>query len=285
LISIDSADYQLIRTAAGVLRNPPDRHQASDALLKALARLTAEGKDTSREVRLEILDRLKEMAAADPGATNPLYVVAKTFEGYLKDFDPLIASAAADILGLMDNGKRPTPKPTRRPQELDEKLLRTPRAQTLHLDVDAIITLGNPGDTLEIVFLPQEAPLTAAHFQSLILKGYYDNQKIYKVVPSNFFATGSPQANEFSGQPRFLRNEVGSERHTLGAIAMLTHGLDTGNAQFFIDLGRHPEWDDDYTVVARVLRCYKGFVEQPRVNCLGDVLEGTKLTRIDIVKH
>lgn len=271
LLAIESTDYQLIRTAAAVLRSPPDRQQASAALLKALARLTAEGKDTSREVRLEIFDRLKEMITADPGATNPLYVAAKTVESYLRDFDPLIASAAADVLGVMDNGKRPMPHPTRRPIEVDSTLPNALRS------VLGTLAFGNPGDELQMIVFPREAPLSLARFRNIPT----ESQRIYRIVPLSFFAVG-PQGNEFSADARFLRDEIGSEPHEFGSIGMLTHGRDTGNGQFFIDLLRHPEWDDDFTVVGRVTGCTKGYIDVTLVNCLSELLEGTKITKIDV---
>ena len=64
---------------------------------------------------------------------------------------------------------------------------------------------------------------------------------------------GSPGANEYMGDARFLRDEIGLERHTRGAVGLSTRGRDTGDAQIFIDLVDQPRLNYEYTVFARVL--------------------------------
>jgi cyclophilin family peptidyl-prolyl cis-trans isomerase/HEAT repeat protein len=275
-LALEDSDLMLVRTAAAILRAAPDRQRLSYALLRTLARLTLEKKDTSRETRAEIFARLKEIASFDPGGTNPLYGEQKTLQNYLTDFDPVIAAAAADTLGILDNGKRPLPHPSHRSlQQPDEQELQ-------NLPHTAIITLGKPGDTLTWSLLFAEAPISVARFVSLARTGYYDGQMFYRLVPLSFLAAGSPGANEFSGDARFLRDEVGSIKHDLGTVSMTNHGRDTGNAQFFVDLARNPEWDDEYTVFAQVSGCTRGFLDVPLVNCLSSLLEGTRITKVDV---
>jgi len=275
-LALDSSDLMLVRTAAAILRAAPDRQELSYALLRALARLTSQQKDTSRETRVEIFDRLKEIARFDPSGSNPLYGNQKTLQTYLSDFDPVIAAAAADTLAILDNGKRPIPHANPKP-------LQQPTEQELqNLPHTAIITLGKPGDTLIWSLLITEAPISIARFVSLARRGYYDGQMFYRLVPLSFLAGGSPGANEFSGDARFLRDELGSIKHDLGTVSMTNHGRHTGNAQFFIDLVRNPEWDDEYTVFAQVTGCTRGFIDVPLANCLSDLLEGTKITKIDV---
>jgi len=283
LIALDSDDYQLIRTAAAILRNAPNRDVVLPALLTTLTHVTEEGADTSRDVRLEIFETLKSIWLAEPTGTNPLLVEIKTLEGYLKDYDPAVASAAADVLGMMNNGKRPAPQPTWRAPEQDAvrgvRGAAPPDLTKAHI---AILTLADPGDTLEVSFFTRDAPLSVTRFIRLAGEGYYNSQTVYRSVPMSFLAGGSPHANEFSGDKRFLRDEIGSREHDLAMIGMLTHGRDTGNAQFFIDLGRLREWDDDYTVMGQVMKCYKGFILTEPVNFLNELLEGTKITSIEI---
>ena len=57
--------------------------------ITALGRITKEHKDTSRDPRMAILNRLQAYGDASQ---------AVNLEGYLKDFDPAIAQKAAEIL-------------------------------------------------------------------------------------------------------------------------------------------------------------------------------------------
>ena len=82
-------DYQLIITAARALEDKSHAPKATAALLTALARITKEHKDTSRDPRMAILNRLQSYGDASQ---------AVNIEGYLKDFDPAIARKAAEIL-------------------------------------------------------------------------------------------------------------------------------------------------------------------------------------------
>ena len=62
--ALSRRDYQLVMTAAGALEKSPKRDEAIAALRSALARITAEGRDTSIDARTAILARLREFGAA-----------------------------------------------------------------------------------------------------------------------------------------------------------------------------------------------------------------------------
>ena len=73
---------------ASLLRGSPDR-RAPTILLSTLARLTAEDRDTSRDARVAILQRLKELGSRrNAGVLRP----------YLEDPDPRVAATAAEAL-------------------------------------------------------------------------------------------------------------------------------------------------------------------------------------------
>ena len=63
--------------------------KATTPLVTALGRITTEHKDTSRDPRMAILNRLQALRRR---------VAGRHLEGYLKDFDPAIAQKAAEIL-------------------------------------------------------------------------------------------------------------------------------------------------------------------------------------------
>jgi cyclophilin family peptidyl-prolyl cis-trans isomerase len=50
-----------------------------------------------------------------------------------------------------------------------------------------------------------------------------------------------------------MRDEIGTEPHTRGAVGISARGRDTGNGQFFIDLVDIPYFDHHHTVFARVI--------------------------------
>ena len=96
-----------------------------------------------------------------------------------------------------------------------------------------------------------DAPLTVARFVKLANAHYYDNLTFHRLVPL-FVAQGlSPGANEYTGDARYMRDELGLAHHARGAVGISTRGRDTGDAQF-LDLIAQPRLDHDYTVFAQV---------------------------------
>ena len=273
VIALESSDLQLVRTGAEALRNAASA-EAVTGIAKALIRLTAEGKDTSRETRLELFERLKEQSRSDAQGHRPAAYWRSDIEKLLKDFDPEIASAAADTLGILD-GTRPTPRPTRRsPQQpTPDELARLPRAVK--------VVFNTPGDEIDLALRTTEAPLTVARFLSLARAGFYDNSVFYRLMPLNVLVGGSPGGHQFDGDARFLRDEISLLRHTEGMVGMMTHGRDTGNGQFFINLADGPTWNYDYTVFAMVTGGRKGFVPIGGIPVLTSLLDGTRISRIE----
>ena len=229
--ALESSDHQLVREAATVIPESANRERAVPALLRALDRLTNDGKDNSRDARLAIVTRLQKLQA---GAN---------LSAYLSDFDPAIAAAAAAAIEVSGQ-PRPTPHPARRAsQQPTEAALRA-------LPKHATITMGD-GGVMELDLLVDQAPLTVARFVALARAGYYDGLTFHRVEPLFVILGGSPGASEYVGDARFMRDEVGA-RHIRGAVGISTRGRDTGDAQMFIDLVDQPRLNDNYTVFAQV---------------------------------
>ncbi len=118
LEALESPDYQLVLTAATLLKKARLGPLASaglgdvgvSTLLAALKRLTGDDSDTSRDPRIEILARLGEWG--EPADET----LRLTLRPYLKDVDPIVAAAVADVIGVL-SGTRPAPEPPRRPIE------------------------------------------------------------------------------------------------------------------------------------------------------------------------
>jgi cyclophilin family peptidyl-prolyl cis-trans isomerase len=253
-------DHQLVRTAALALRGvlESDRNQAVNGLFTALQRLTEGRKDTSRDPRLAILERLGEILPVERTAE---------LRPYREDFDPKVRDAATNALAKVTQTK-PEDLTSgikhRYPYQPVEEMARLPKA--------AVITMEG-GGTIHLEMLLNEAPVTVARFSELARAGYYDGLTFHRVVPNFVIQGGSPGANEYAGASRYMRDEVGLESHTRGAVGISTRGPDTGDAQIFIDLADVPRLDHAYTVFARVVS---------GLDVVERILEGAKIQSIAV---
>ncbi|TAK17146.1 MAG: M28 family peptidase, partial [Acidobacteria bacterium] len=234
--ALTSREPQLVREAARRLAGAPHSDETAIALLESLKRLTDEGKDTSRDPRLAIIERLQEQAPAG---------MLALIQPYLRDFDPEIAAATSKLLGALVPGATFRAEPQ----------LRQPKQATLG-EVQALpkraVLIMSDGGRIELELLVDEAPMAVARFVELARKGYYDGLTFHRVVSNFVIQGGSPDANEYSGDVRFMRDELGRVPHLRGAVGISTRGRDTGDAQIFIDLLDLPRLDHDYTVFANV---------------------------------
>ena len=83
---------------------------------------------------------------------------------------------------------------------------------------------------------------------------------------------GSPGANEYAGEPFYMRDEVGL--HLRGTVGISTRGRDTGDAQIFINIVDSPRLDHAYTVFGSVI---------DGMNVVDSVLEGDVIQRVELV--
>jgi cyclophilin family peptidyl-prolyl cis-trans isomerase/HEAT repeat protein len=234
--ALRSTEPQLVREAARRLKGAPHTNATADALLESLKRLSAQGNDTSRDARLAIIDRLTEQAPVQ--RTGVL-------QGYLRDFDPEIATATRKLLTTLVPGTEFIADPqTRRPQQAEMNALPS-------LPSRATLVMAD-GSRVELDLLVDAAPMSVARFVQLARAGHYDGLTFHRVVANFVVQGGSPDANEYSGDARFMRDELGREPHLRGSVGISTRGRDTGDGQIFIDLVDLPRLDHDYTVFARV---------------------------------
>ncbi|HQZ38890.1 MAG TPA: peptidylprolyl isomerase [Vicinamibacterales bacterium] len=256
LAALASDDHRLVLTATHGLTGPDVTPRAVPALLAALVRLTAQGKDTSRDPRMAILDRLQAL-----GSRN----LARALDAYLTDFDPAVAAKAADILSAWDGSPRtPAPRPMRAPaptlaaiEELRDRRLRVTVAGRGSFDV-----------ALDVDF----APLSSARIAGRAGEGYYNGLTFHRVAPNFVIQGGSPGANEYAGDVRFMRDEVGLHRR--GTVGISTRGRDTGDAQIFVNLVDSPRLDHQYTVFGTVVA---------GMEVVDGILEGDVIERVELV--
>lgn len=247
-------DHQLLRTAAIALKDATPSKELLATLVSALERVTAEKKDTSRDTRLALIERLRALGGRDQ------YSV---FERLLRDFDPKIATAAAAACSAI-SGKVIAADPQFRSRppvptdvEMNERLA-------------ARIEIDN-GRSFDIFFDKTQAPLAYARFVRLARAHYYDGLTFHRVVGNFVVQGGGPGDNEYAGETRFWRDELGGS-NVRGTVGISTRGRDTGDGQFYINLVDNPSLDFEYSVFGRA-----------DMSVVDTIVEGTKILRINFV--
>jgi cyclophilin family peptidyl-prolyl cis-trans isomerase/HEAT repeat protein len=237
LAALGRSDYQLLRTAARELAGLPATPAAIEALLGALSRVTAQRRETSRDTRLALLERLREFGSAAHGERlRPL----------LRDFDARVAAAAALMLTEWSG------QPTRaEPEPLPREPLPQPSELKLVGENELVLAMES-GKELRIGLDPITAPMTSVRLLRLVNRNYFDGLTFHRVVANFVVQGGSPGANEYMGDGPYLRDEISSLSHSRGTVGLSTRGRDTGDAQFFINLVNNPRLDFDYTIFGRV---------------------------------
>lgn len=254
--ALRAADFQLVLSAATALAGSPSRAEAAAALGAAFTRVTALRSETSRDPRLALLVRLRELGTpADSAVLLPA----------LEDFDSVVADSAAAILHAWTGRARrtaPRPLPTDPISLRESEMLRGGRLRFIMAT----------GESFEVELLVDSAPRSVARIVGLARQGYYDGLTFHRVAPNFVVQGGSPGANEYAGIPRFMPDELGETTHARGTLGVSTRGRDTGDAQLFINLVDNPRLDSDYTVWGRVV---SGMETVDRIQ-EGDVIRRTE---------
>lgn len=231
--ALDRADVQLLRTAAALLKKSSPNPRLFRPLMTALQRLTKEGKETSRDARVALLETIAVHAGPGDGLElQPL----------LKDIDPVVAARAAAVMSQL-TGKTVAPDPVH--------VLRGWPRQFPDLRMCVAVGLES-GKSFTLRMGPEMAPVTVDRFLKLALVDrYYDGLTIHRVAPNFVIQGGGPGANEYSGHKEYMRDEVGGS-NLRGTVGLSTRGRNTADAQFFVNLIDNPRLDADYTVFATV---------------------------------
>jgi cyclophilin family peptidyl-prolyl cis-trans isomerase/HEAT repeat protein len=255
--ALGRTDYQLLRTAANELKGAKPTPQLAAGLLDALQRVTAEKKETSRDTRLALLERLRDLGDPDQaGSLVPL----------LRDFDIPVAQLAAVVLQQW----------TGKAQEIDPQLLPRPAlSTTAELSTEPARVKLKSGKVFHIRLRGDLAPLTVARFVRLATAGYFNGLTFHRVVPNFVIQGGSPGANEYAGDSLYMRDEISSVSHERGTVGVSTRGRDTGDAQFFINLVDNPRLDFEYTI----------FGDASPLDVVDDIVEGDAIASISFEKE
>lgn len=257
LQALEGSDYELLLVAANKLQGATPDRVIGEAVAGALERVTAERKETSRDTRLALLDRLEEH-----GDVRLEHKVAPL----VRDFDPVVAVRAAALVSrwlgrpVAAEPRPQGPPPLPSPAEFDA--LRRTR-----------VVMVIDGGEVVVRLLAREAPLNAWRFARLARSGYYTRLTLHRVVANFIVQGGSPGANEHSGDGPFTRDEVGLQSNVRGSVGLSTRGRDTGDGQFYVNLVDNPRLDFTYTVFGQVER---------GMEVLDGVAEGAVIERVTV---
>jgi cyclophilin family peptidyl-prolyl cis-trans isomerase len=228
-------DVQLLRSTATLAKRVPADRDLGAAIVGAVMRLTAEGKETSRDGRLALIDALNVHGRPQD---------VETLKPLLRDFDPLVASAAATLLsklGMTDAKANPIP------------VRRGWAQQFTDLSHQCVSVAMSTGRSFTMRMDPSGAPIAIDRFLKLALVDhYYDRLSFHRVVPNFVIQGGSPNANEYAGHKEYMRDEIALP-NTAGSVGLSIRGRNTGDAQFYINLVDNPRLDQGYTIFAHVL--------------------------------
>lgn len=254
--ALGSRDYHVVLAAARALRGAPLRDSVLPAILDALDRITKEQHQTSRDPRMEMLGRVREMGGrAEAARLRPLLV----------DVDGAIASEAASVMNQLASGEQHTPAPP-----LVRRDVVPSRAPVL---IRVTMSAATGGGSFDVLLDGERAPMTVARVRELVRDRYYDGLTFHRVVPNFVLQGGSPGMNEYVGDGPFLRDELSLGHHARYTLGISTRGRDTGDAQWFINLVDNYRLDHDYTVLGRVVA---GFEVIDRI-LEGDVMESVRI--------
>jgi cyclophilin family peptidyl-prolyl cis-trans isomerase len=126
--------------------------------------------------------------------------------------------------------------------------------------------------TFEFETYPEEAPKTVAHILALVQRGFYNGQRIHRVVPGFVIQMGDPQTRDMTKQASWGRGPAASSGQAVGVAEFSkkrTHGKKgtvsmayagdanatnaaTADSQFFITLAPRPELNGKYAVFGQV---------------------------------
>jgi cyclophilin family peptidyl-prolyl cis-trans isomerase len=260
--ALSSNGFQVVRAAARALKGSPRPTEAIAPLIAAARRVRRDSSETSRDARLALVERLDEFAT--PANATDIAALAK-------DFDCQVAQASASVATRLA-GKAVFPTCSPMPINLPRDAVALALGRTVRLRVTLADSSG--GGSFTVRLRGDVAPIMAARVLALARSGYYNGLVWHRIEPDFVLQGGGLGANEYVGNPRFMRDELGMVPHVRGTVGMSTRGHDTGDGQWFVNLRDNLRLNADYTVFAEVV---------DGIEVVDGVLEGDVIVRIDVV--
>jgi cyclophilin family peptidyl-prolyl cis-trans isomerase len=238
-----------------------------------LRNLAGDADDNVKETAIDALARLTGhadddiyLSALNAGGAQAVRAAARALKGSPRPdvragasatFERWVARASASSvdarLALLEAAGRPATDD--RPPAVRVELPPQIVALALGADVRLRVTMApaSGGGSFVVRLRGDVAPMMAARILALARARYYNGLSWHRVEHDFVIQGGSPGANEYVGLAQFLRDELGTVRHTRGTVGMSTRGHDTGDAQWFVNLKDNFRLGRDYTVFAEVL--------------------------------
>ena len=131
----------------------------------------------------------------------------------------------------------------------------------------SVIVVDTSKGVIEFETYPNEAPKTVAHILALVKRGFYNGQRVHRVVPNFVIQFGDPQTRDMtkkelwgkgraagSGKPIGVAEMHKNRPHKLGSVAMAHAGNPAeSDSQIYITLRATPELNPKYTVFGQVI--------------------------------
>lgn len=258
LRQLDQDDPQLLMTVARHLEGTP-RGEAVGALVDTFERVSAARRETWRDSRRALLERISELGGAD---------LADRLTPFLGDYDPRVAEDVAAILrrwtgrSFAADPQPPEPMPL-------------PGIEDMHaMDGASVVLRMQGGGEIVIELHPWTATTNTWRFFRQVRDGWFDGLTFHRWSPNFVIQGGSPGANEYQGDGPFTRDEVGRISHARGTVGISTRGHDTGDGQIFVNILDNPRLDGAYTIIGTVVS---------GLDVVDQVREGAVIERAEIV--
>jgi cyclophilin family peptidyl-prolyl cis-trans isomerase len=246
LAALDSRDPQLVMTASRLLEGTSAGAEALPELLRSLDWFTDFGGETSRDVRLALLERIGELGGME--SADQVDGMAERIGPLVEDLDPAVAAAAADLLTAW------TGHPVRPRPSSAFRVARVPAPGVLAgYARSRIVFEMEDGGRFVVVTAPFLAPGNAHRLMTQALSGVLEGLTFHRIAP-NFVVQGlSPGANEYRGHGGFTRDELGIPSNIRGSLGLSTRGRDSGDGQIYVNLVDNLRLDHNYTVFGTVV--------------------------------
>mgnify|MGYP001067802026 FL=1 len=112
---------------------------------------------------------------------------------------------------------------------------------------EEIVLLETSMGTMAFELFEADAPKTAAQFEALVRKGFYDGKDFYRVVRGHVIQTGGGDAPK-------LPPEFNARPHVFGTLGLgRTADEWSGDSEFYVCVAARPYLDGKYTVFGRLV--------------------------------
>jgi cyclophilin family peptidyl-prolyl cis-trans isomerase len=261
LATLSARGYQAVRAAARALGGSPRKNDVLSPVIGTLRRIRLDSSETSRDTRLALLERVSE--GADSAHATVIADLAN-------DFDCAVAQAAATIAARLGPTSGMAPRCRKLPVRLSPDAVALALGRDMRLRI--VLADSSGGGAFTVRLRGDVAPMMAARILELARSHYYDDLTWQRVEPDFVIQGGSPHANEYVGNPRYIRDELGTVPHVRGTVGMSTRGHDTGDAQWFVNLRDNQRLNPDYTIFGEVV---------DGMDVVDGILEGDVIARIE----